>query len=108
MQLMYLSFLLQVERKHSVSRRSRQKVQGLLSSLRDLPGVRTVVKQGETGLLVQPKNAEELQSAMLRLHEDQSLRESLGESARHHALPFTWDRHIDQLIQLYEGCRHHE
>lgn len=73
----------------------------------DLPGVRKVVLQGQTGLLVQPKSAEALQQAMLRLHEDLALREKLGAGARTHAETFSWDAHIDVLIELYEHCRTH-
>ncbi len=73
----------------------------------DLPGVRTVVLQGQTGLLIQPKSAEALQQAMLRLHEDKSFRNALGKNARIHAEKFSWDTHIDSLIELYENCRAH-
>lgn len=71
----------------------------------DLPGVRTVVLQGETGLLIRPKQPEELRQAMLRLHEEKTFRERLGRQAREHAETFSWDRHIDALIELYENCR---
>lgn len=70
----------------------------------DLPGVRTVVKQGETGLLVAPKDPIALQQAMLRLYEDVGLRHELGERARQHALGFTWDHHIDELLDVYHTC----
>jgi len=73
----------------------------------DLPGLRTVVLHGQTGFLVQPKSSEALQPVMLRLHEDATLRHKLGAHARTHAETFSWDAHIDSLIDVYEDCCSH-
>lgn len=74
----------------------------------DLPGVRTVVRQGETGLLVQPGDSADLQRAMSRLFSEREFRLKLGEGARRHAEHFSWDVHTDELMRIYEHCRHHE
>ena len=48
----------------------------------DVGSVREIVQHEKTGLLVEPKNAEVLSRAMLRLVEDKPLREQLGQNAR--------------------------
>lgn len=44
-------------------------------------GVPEVVKDGETGILINPNNADELSEALIRLIKDPGLRESMGKSA---------------------------
>ena len=70
----------------------------------DLPGVRGVVLNGETGLLVPPRNAEELRKAMLVLLEQVDLRNRLGTSARHRAeAEFAWDPLMVKLENIYRS-----
>lgn len=70
----------------------------------DLPGVRGVVLNGETGLLVPPGNAEELQKAMLLLLEQVDLRHRLGVSARKRAeIEFAWDPLMSRLQEVYRS-----
>lgn len=68
----------------------------------DLPGVRSVVLNGETGLLVPPGDAEELRKAMLLLLEQVDLRHRLGAAARHRAeAEFAWDPLMSKLEDVY-------
>jgi glycosyltransferase involved in cell wall biosynthesis len=68
-----------------------------------LPGVRTVVKDRETGLLVPPADVAALQDALLTLINDQGLRVSYGRAAQEYARDhFDWDRHVDRLVEEYE------
>jgi glycosyltransferase involved in cell wall biosynthesis len=48
----------------------------------DVPGCREVVLPGVTGLLVQPRDAEQLAAALERLISDPAMRERMGHSAR--------------------------
>lgn len=48
----------------------------------NLPGVRTLVREGETGLLFTRGNVQELKQALLKLLEDKNLREQFGRRAR--------------------------
>ncbi len=69
-----------------------------------LPGVRTVVAHEETGLLVPPREPASLATALSRLLEDVALRARMGQRTRERVLErFTWTRHIDELIKMYEG-----
>lgn len=68
----------------------------------DLPGVRGVVLNGETGLLVPPGDAEELRKALLLMLEQVDLRHRLGTSARHRAeAEFAWDPLMSKLETVY-------
>lgn len=46
------------------------------------PGIESIIRAGETGLLVPPREPIELAKAARRVSEDAALRQSLGESAR--------------------------
>lgn len=71
----------------------------------DLPGVRTVVLQGKTGMLVAPGNIEALRDAIDLLRLDPPVRMRFAEAAAKHASSFLWEKHIDRLISLYrEVC----
>ncbi len=77
---------------------------GIPSIASDLPGVRTVVKDGDTGLLVPPNDVNELTKAITLLLEQQDLRERFGFSAREHAEQrFDWEPLIDKLEQTYSS-----
>jgi len=68
----------------------------------DLPGVRGVVLNGETGLLVPPGDPQELRKAMLLLLEQVDLRMRLGEAARRRAeAEFAWDPLMSRLEHVY-------
>ena len=69
----------------------------------DLPGVRTLVRHGETGLHVRPGDASSLRAALLTLLKEQELRERFGRMARQHAEGhFAWPPLITRLEQTYE------
>jgi glycosyltransferase involved in cell wall biosynthesis len=57
-----------------------------------IPGLIDAIRDGETGLLVEPENADALADAILRLCEDKDLRSTLGRSGRAWAERFSWDR----------------
>ncbi|MGB8956509.1 MAG: glycosyltransferase, partial [Tumebacillaceae bacterium] len=66
----------------------------------DVGGVKEAV--GDTGLLVDPRNPEQFAEALLKLLNDQTLREDLGREARERALNFfTLDTVIDLHLKSY-------
>lgn len=70
----------------------------------DLPGVRTVVADGESGILVPSGDVEALINAILRLESDKELRENMGIAGRKRVLDrFTWSRHIQGLLDAYRS-----
>lgn len=67
-----------------------------------LPGVRTVVRDGETGWLVTPGSADALTEALARVRDDAAMRLSCGRRARAWIeRRFTKDRLVSELEQAY-------
>jgi glycosyltransferase involved in cell wall biosynthesis len=68
----------------------------------DVPGCRDVVRHGETGLLVPPREVEPLVGALLCLIRDASLRRRFGASGRQLVLQhFTEWKAIDDTLAVY-------
>lgn len=68
----------------------------------DLPGVRSVVLDRTTGLLVPPNNAVALAGAIRGLTTNDALRSALGRAAREQAvMRFDWDKQVDRLMTVY-------
>ncbi|MBP6945069.1 glycosyltransferase [Patescibacteria group bacterium] len=69
-----------------------------------LPGVRTVVQDGETGILVSPGSAEALTKGIMELCTNQEKRQIYAKNARVHALQgFSQKTHIDKLLEVYQA-----
>lgn len=68
----------------------------------NLPGVRTVVADEESGILIEPKSVDELAIAIRRLIDDSDIRRRLGERARARvAERFTRAVYLDRLQEAY-------
>ncbi len=68
----------------------------------DIYGLSDAVEQGETGLLVPPRNVAELASALRRLLVDQMLRTDMGEAAKRRArMLFDADEVSRQVMKEY-------
>jgi glycosyltransferase involved in cell wall biosynthesis len=68
----------------------------------DVPGCREVVREGDNGLLVPPRDAAALAAALRRLLEDAGLRRAMGERSRARAVAeFSVERVIEQTLGLY-------
>jgi glycosyltransferase involved in cell wall biosynthesis len=58
---------------------------------------------GDGGLLVDPRDLEELGDAMLRVYRDSGLRERLVEKGRQRAKLFSWDRTARETFNVYKS-----
>jgi glycosyltransferase involved in cell wall biosynthesis len=68
----------------------------------DIDGVREVVRDGETGLLVPPGDSARLAKAVVRLLEDRALAAKLGQSAKREIPPlFTLAGMVEKTERLY-------
>jgi glycosyltransferase involved in cell wall biosynthesis len=77
---------------------------GIPSVASDLAGVRSVVLNGETGLLVPPSDAVALRVALESLMSNAELRQQLGFSARKRVeADFNWEPLIAKLIGTYNS-----
>jgi len=71
----------------------------------NLPGVRSVLIHGETGLLTPPKDIDRLREAIGRILTDENLRLRLGKAARARALKlYQWQVIGEQLLKIYNQC----
>lgn len=67
-----------------------------------IPGLRDAVKDGETGMLVEPEDVGDLVAAMGQLLADPARRQRLGTAGRTWAEGFTWDRIAADQERVYE------
>lgn len=68
-------------------------------------GIPELIKDGQTGLLVEPANAETIAKKICCLIEDCEMRKYLGRQAcLAYKRRFTLDRMIDKIEKLYEQC----
>jgi glycosyltransferase involved in cell wall biosynthesis len=68
----------------------------------DSPGLRDVVVNGETGLLVPHADLEALAAGLQTLLEDPHLRKGMGEAARTFAEAYSWDDSARQMLDILE------
>jgi glycosyltransferase involved in cell wall biosynthesis len=70
----------------------------------NVDGIPEVVLDGETGLLVPKGDAAALAAAIGRLLDDPELARRMGEAGRRHVLArFSWKKHADEMISVYES-----
>jgi len=70
-------------------------------------GIPEVVLDGETGILVEPGNSEQLAQAILTLIENPTLRKQMGERGRKRALAnYRWEDNAALMERLYHGFVH--
>jgi glycosyltransferase involved in cell wall biosynthesis len=66
-------------------------------------GIPDAVLDGKTGLLVPPKDAQALASALARLIEDPAERADLGRTGREFvSANYDWQANTAQMLRLYE------
>ncbi|MDE3111935.1 MAG: glycosyltransferase family 4 protein [Chloroflexota bacterium] len=68
----------------------------------DIHGYKRVVQRNVSGLLVEPKEPEELAQAIARLIDDPALRDRLGAAGAERAKEFDWEHVARQLVEVYE------
>lgn len=77
-------------------------MQGVPSIASDTGGTREVVLDGETGIIVPPRDAAATADAITRLHQAKALRESLGAAAKVRSMAaFTEARMIEDYCRLF-------
>ncbi len=67
----------------------------------DVGGVRDVVVDETTGIVIPPQSPESVARALLRLYAEPATRRAMGEAGRHRAARFASTRLADDLAQLY-------
>jgi glycosyltransferase involved in cell wall biosynthesis len=70
----------------------------------NLPGVRSVVHDGQDGLLVQPGDVSDLKDKLQELLRDRGRRQEMGERGRAKVeQEYAWSRIIPRLVEMYES-----
>jgi glycogen(starch) synthase len=64
-------------------------------------GTPELVRDGETGLLIEPDNSQALAAAIDRLRSDDALRDRLVEAGRAQAERLTWSASAEQMAEIY-------
>jgi glycosyltransferase involved in cell wall biosynthesis len=65
-------------------------------------GIIDIVKDGETGILVEPKNSEEIRGAVLKIKNSQELSERLVENAIRGLRKYDWGNIVNQIEGIYK------
>jgi glycosyltransferase involved in cell wall biosynthesis len=66
-------------------------------------GIPELIEDGRSGLLVDRDDSDALADAILRLLNDNNLRESIGKVGRERVIEkFTWDRVANDLLKQYQ------
>ncbi len=69
-------------------------------------GIPELVLKGETGLLAEPRNPEDLADKISELLGDEDLRRGMGEKGSQRVREyFTWEKVADRLLQAYDNVR---
>ena len=66
-------------------------------------GLPEIVHDGENGFLIQPHNPQQLNEAILRLHNDAHLRRTMGARGKEFVSNFTPDKMAEKYLKLYES-----
>ena len=73
----------------------------------NIPGVRTLIKDGETGLLIPPEDSTALATCIDQLGRAPELRQELGKRGRQRIVEhYTWRRSGERLLGLYQSILH--
>jgi phosphatidylinositol alpha-mannosyltransferase len=68
----------------------------------DIPGYRTVMADGQEGLMVPPEDDEALSHALIRLLRDRAAREVMGRRGRAKARAYAWEHVAEQVLVYYQ------
>jgi glycosyltransferase involved in cell wall biosynthesis len=64
-------------------------------------GLPEIVRDGENGILIDPRSPDQLEAAILRLYGDPDLRRAMGARGREFSRDFTADAMAQQYLELY-------
>lgn len=67
----------------------------------NIPSIREIVEDEKEALLVDPKDVNMLEQAILRLYDDNELREKLGRNAKKKVRQYNMDVSFNEIVRLY-------
>ena len=76
---------------------------GLPCVCADATGSRSLVVDGRTGYLAEPRNAAAFAERIAKLAQDEALRTRLGAAGRERSLEFSWDESMKRILGYYRS-----
>jgi glycosyltransferase involved in cell wall biosynthesis len=70
----------------------------------NIAGIPDVVKDGETGFIVEPANVGELASKISEIVNNQSLWAKMSENCLREVEKYSWDNIIKRIEEVYDLC----
>jgi glycosyltransferase involved in cell wall biosynthesis len=64
-------------------------------------GIPDIIKNGETGQLINPKKPDQIASVILTLLRRSDLRKTYGQNAKNFVLNFSWENIAKRVIEVY-------
>ena len=71
----------------------------------NVPGLRDSIRNGETGLLVDKNNIDNLAEAIIKVLKDEKLREKLSKNALKWSKNFSWDKSSNRFLEILKLVR---
>jgi phosphatidylinositol alpha-mannosyltransferase len=68
----------------------------------NIQGFKDVLREGEHGLLVPPRDSDALAGALKRMLSDPAMREEMGKAGSRDARNYSWDEMSGRVLQMYE------
>jgi glycosyltransferase involved in cell wall biosynthesis len=65
-------------------------------------GIPDVIQDGENGLLIEPKNSDQIRDAILKLLNDKELAKRLGERGLETCKRFEWKKILEEIDEIYQ------
>lgn len=70
-----------------------------------IPGYQGVIRNGETGILVEPKDEHSLALGLVRALSDSDLRQKITHNALEDVKQYDWDRVANRLLNVYQRAK---
>jgi glycosyltransferase involved in cell wall biosynthesis len=67
----------------------------------EIGGVPDVVKDGENGLLVPPRDSKALADAIIYLLENEDVRKEMGKNGKNKVVNYSWERIAEETENIY-------
>ncbi len=74
----------------------------------NIGGIPDIIKDGENGLLVQPKDSEALADAIIYLLKNEGVRENMGKNGRKKVEDYSWERVAEETEKVYSSLMRQE